>query len=45
MSSKDPVYKTDTLIGEDINVEIKLDTNLGNIKADPGQLEQILVNI
>jgi PAS domain S-box-containing protein len=33
------------LIGEDINVEIKLDTNLGNIKADPGQLEQILVNI
>ena len=33
------------LIGEDINVEIKLDTNLGNIKADPGQIEQILVNI
>jgi len=33
------------LIGEDINVEIKLDTNLGNIKADSGQIEQILVNI
>ncbi len=33
------------LIGEDIHVEIQLDTNLGNITADPGQIEQILVNI
>jgi signal transduction histidine kinase len=33
------------LIGEDINVNIQLDENLGNIKADAGQLEQILVNL
>jgi len=33
------------LIGEDINVKINLDKNLGHIKADPGQIEQILVNI
>jgi len=33
------------LIGEDIHVEIKLDPELSKIKADPGQIEQILVNL
>ncbi len=33
------------LIGEDIHVEIKLNPELHKIKADPGQIEQILVNL
>lgn len=33
------------LIGEDIDVQMNLAKDLGNIKADPGQIEQILVNI
>ena len=33
------------LIGEDIQVEMKLDKGIRRIKADPGQIEQILVNL
>ena len=33
------------LIGEDINLDNKLAARLGRIKADPGQLEQVIVNL
>ncbi|HWQ15669.1 MAG TPA: response regulator [Roseiflexaceae bacterium] len=33
------------LIGEDIVLTIVLDPALGHVKADPGQLEQVIVNI
>src|SRR5437763_10678581 len=33
------------LIGEDINLSAKLATNLKRIKADPGQIEQVLMNL
>ncbi len=33
------------LLGEDIEISTVLDPNLGNTKADPGQLEQIIMNI
>jgi two-component system cell cycle sensor histidine kinase/response regulator CckA len=33
------------LIGEDIDVIIRLSPGLGHIKADPGQLEQVLMNL
>jgi CheY-like chemotaxis protein len=33
------------LIGEDIEVIIRLSPELGHIKADPGQLEQVLMNL
>jgi signal transduction histidine kinase/ActR/RegA family two-component response regulator len=33
------------LIGEDIEVSIRLSPGLGHIKADPGQLEQVLMNL
>jgi two-component system cell cycle sensor histidine kinase/response regulator CckA len=33
------------LIGEDIEIVIKRDPNLARVKADPGQLEQILMNL
>jgi CheY-like chemotaxis protein len=33
------------LIGEDIQVIIRLAPGLGHIKADPGQLEQVLLNL
>ncbi len=33
------------LLGEDIHLETHLDENVGNIKADPGQIEQIVVNL
>ena len=33
------------LIGEDIDLVFKPETNLGVIKADPGQLDQVLVNL
>ena len=33
------------LIGEDIQVEIHLDPALGSIKADPGQIEQVIMNL
>jgi nitrogen-specific signal transduction histidine kinase/CheY-like chemotaxis protein len=33
------------LIGEDISLHIELDSSLGNVKADPGQIEQVLLNL
>ena len=33
------------LIGEDVELVTRLDPALGNVKADPGQLEQVLVNL
>lgn len=33
------------LIGADIETEIHLDPDLGSIKADPGQIEQVLINL
>jgi signal transduction histidine kinase/CheY-like chemotaxis protein len=33
------------LIGEDINLTTKLDSKLGHIKADPGQVEQVIMNL
>jgi PAS domain S-box-containing protein len=33
------------LIGEDIDLAVKLDPNVGNIRADPGQLDQVLLNL
>jgi signal transduction histidine kinase len=33
------------LLGEDINILTNLDPDLGNIKADPGQIEQIIMNL
>jgi len=33
------------LIGEDITLKISIEPGIGNIKADPGQIEQVLVNL
>ena len=33
------------LIGEDIVIKLSLDPNLGRIKADPGQLDQVVMNL
>jgi signal transduction histidine kinase/CheY-like chemotaxis protein len=33
------------LLGEDIDLETALDEGLGNARVDPGQIEQILVNL
>ncbi len=33
------------LIGEDVEVRYELATDLGRVKMDPGQLEQILINL
>jgi signal transduction histidine kinase len=33
------------LVGEDIPVEIRAATDLWNVRADPGQIEQILMNL
>jgi PAS domain S-box-containing protein len=33
------------LIGEDIELSIAFDSSLGRVKADPGQLEQVIMNL
>src|SRR6266852_6107102 len=33
------------VIGEDIELELQADTKLGSVEADPGQLEQVIVNL
>jgi len=33
------------LLGEDVHLEIKLDEKLGNVKADPSQFEQVIMNL
>lgn len=33
------------LIGEDIDLNLNLEPGLGQVKADPGQLEQVLMNL
>lgn len=33
------------LIGEHIDMSLKLDTEVGPIKADPGQIEQVILNL
>lgn len=33
------------LIGEDVDLQLALAPNLGHIKADPGQIEQVIVNL
>jgi PAS domain S-box-containing protein len=33
------------LLGEDIELCIRLDDNLGSAKADPGQIEQVIMNL
>jgi nitrogen-specific signal transduction histidine kinase/ActR/RegA family two-component response regulator len=33
------------LIGEDIDLETRLDAQLGTVRADPGQVEQIVMNL
>jgi PAS domain S-box-containing protein len=33
------------LLGEKLNLELKLDPAAGNIRADPGQIDQIVVNL
>jgi len=33
------------LIGEDIRLALKLAPDLGNVRADPGQIEQVIVNL
>jgi two-component system cell cycle sensor histidine kinase/response regulator CckA len=33
------------LVGEDLEIETLLDAEAGNIRADPGQIEQVLMNL
>jgi CheY-like chemotaxis protein len=33
------------LIGEDIELTVQLDSSIGAVKADPGQLEQVILNL
>jgi two-component system cell cycle sensor histidine kinase/response regulator CckA len=33
------------LLGEDVDLVTRLDPNLGHVRADPGQLEQVLANL
>lgn len=33
------------LIGEDIELSTSFDSSLGNVKADPGQIEQVIMNL
>ncbi len=33
------------LIGEDVHLEVRLKTESGNVRADPAQLEQVIMNL
>jgi len=33
------------LIGEDVDLRLELDARLPSIKADPGQIEQVIMNL
>jgi two-component system cell cycle sensor histidine kinase/response regulator CckA len=33
------------LIGEDVNLQTSLDPAIGSVKADPGQIEQVILNL
>ena len=33
------------LIGEDVQLELRLDPDAGRVSADPGQLEQVVMNL
>ena len=33
------------LIGEDVKLRTLLDPSLGRVKADPGQIEQVIMNL
>ena len=33
------------LLGEDVELHVSLDNRLGRVKADPGQLEQVIMNL
>jgi PAS domain S-box-containing protein len=33
------------LIGENITLELRLDATLGSVRADPGQIEQVIINL
>lgn len=33
------------LIGDDVQIQSKLDPKIGRVKADPGQLEQVIMNL
>jgi CheY-like chemotaxis protein len=33
------------LIGEDVELETRLEPHLGSVKADPGQIEQVIMNL
>jgi PAS domain S-box-containing protein len=35
----------DRVIGEDVQIETRLAPNLGAVRADPGQIEQVLMNL
>ncbi|HYL83404.1 MAG TPA: response regulator [Candidatus Angelobacter sp.] len=41
----DVVKLLQRVIGEDIELDVQTDTKIGSIRADPGQLEQIVVNL
>ena len=43
LSESEPVLKR--LLREDVTLALKLEPRLGNVKADPAQLEQILMNL
>jgi len=49
LSLNDTIIKThnllDRLIGEGIDIENELDTNLGEVRMDPAQVQQILFNL
>jgi len=42
---KDMTKMLHRIIGEDIELVMKLSTGLGKVKADPGQIEQVILNL